>query len=66
MGDRFALMEAVVALSTLLKRFDFTLVPNQKISMTTGATIHTTNGLYMNVIKRAQVPTKPLAGVAAA
>lgn len=48
-GDQFALMEAVVALTVLLKQFDFSLVPNQKIEMTTGATIHTTNGLYMNV-----------------
>ena len=46
------MMEAVVAMSVLLKQFDFELVPNQKISMTTGATIHTTNGLYMNVKRR--------------
>eukprot|EP00983_Pelagomonas_calceolata_P120097 1160673-Pelagomonas_calceolata.AAC.4 len=28
------------------------LVPNQTIGMTTGATIHTTNGLYMTVKER--------------
>jgi len=39
-------------MSVLLKQFEFSLVPNQKISMTTGATIHTTNGLYMNVKRR--------------
>jgi carotene epsilon-monooxygenase len=51
-GDQFALMEAVIALAVLLKQFDFQLVPNQTISMTTGATIHTTNGLYMTVKQR--------------
>ena len=34
-------MEAVIALAVLLRRFDFALVPNQDIAMTTGATIHT-------------------------
>lgn len=51
-GDQFALMEAVVALAVLLKKFDFELVPDQEIGMTTGATIHTTNGLYMYVKAR--------------
>jgi carotene epsilon-monooxygenase len=45
-------MEAVVALALLLRRFDFALVPGQTINMTTGATIHTTDGLYMNVKER--------------
>lgn len=35
-GDQFAIMEAVVALAVLLKRFDFELVPGQTINMTTG------------------------------
>ncbi|MEW5299434.1 MAG: hypothetical protein WDW36_002452 [Sanguina aurantia] len=51
-GDQFALMESVVAMAVTLKQYDFSLVPNQKIEMTTGATIHTTNGLYMNVKAR--------------
>ncbi|KAG2445383.1 hypothetical protein HXX76_000005 [Chlamydomonas incerta] len=51
-GDQFALMEAVVALTVLLRQYDFTMVPNQKIGMTTGATIHTTDGLYMYVKER--------------
>jgi carotene epsilon-monooxygenase len=55
-------MEAVVALAVLLKQFDFELLPNQKIAMTTGATIHTTNGLYMNVRKRHN--TSGLSGIA--
>lgn len=39
-------------MAVLLKRFDFALVPSQKIGMTTGATIHTTNGLYMTIKSR--------------
>eukprot|EP00850_Spirogloea_muscicola_P002774 SM000011S18952 [mRNA] locus=s11:28162:30705:- [translate_table: standard] len=52
-GDQFALLEALVALAVLLQRFHFELVPNQDIGMTTGATIHTKNGLYMTVKERA-------------
>ncbi|KAL6641425.1 hypothetical protein ACP70R_019606 [Stipagrostis hirtigluma subsp. patula] len=48
-GDQFALLEAIVALAIVLQKIDIQLVPDQKINMTTGATIHTTNGLYMNV-----------------
>ncbi len=46
------MMEAVVSLAVMLKRFDFSLAPGQDIGMTTGATIHTTNGLYMNMHPR--------------
>ena len=53
-GDQFALMEAVIALAVLLKRFEFSMVPDQDIGMTTGATIHTQNGLYMTVRERQQ------------
>jgi carotene epsilon-monooxygenase len=45
-------MEAVVALAVTLKRFNFSLVPGQQINMTTGATIHTTDGLYMTMQER--------------
>ncbi len=55
-------------MAVLLKQFEFTLVPNQKITMTTGATIHTANGLYMNVKKRGgetvAQPRQPAAAVA--
>ena len=54
MGDQFALMEAVIALAVLLKRFDFKIVPDQDVGMTTGATIHTQNGLFMTVKERQQ------------
>lgn len=42
-GDQFALLEAIVALAVVLQKMDIQLVPDQKINMTTGATIHTTN-----------------------
>ncbi|KAL0309640.1 UNVERIFIED_CONTAM: Carotene epsilon-monooxygenase, chloroplastic [Sesamum radiatum] len=51
-GDQFALLEAIVALAVLLQHLSFDLVPDQNISMTTGATIHTTNGLYMKLTER--------------
>ncbi|GJV98203.1 carotene epsilon-monooxygenase [Tanacetum coccineum] len=41
-GDQFAMMEAIVALAIFLQKMEFELVPDQKINMTTGATIHTT------------------------
>ncbi len=51
-GDQFALMEAVVALAVVLKKFDFKLKEDHEIGMTTGATIHTSNGLYMYPSRR--------------
>ncbi|XP_059462793.1 carotene epsilon-monooxygenase, chloroplastic [Corylus avellana] len=51
-GDQFALLEAIVALAIFLQHLNFELVPDQTISMTTGATIHTTNGLYMKLSQR--------------
>lgn len=37
MGDQFALMEAVVALAVVLRRFSFRAVPGADPGMTTGA-----------------------------
>ncbi|KAJ4705064.1 Cytochrome P450 [Melia azedarach] len=51
-GDQFALLEAIVALTMFLQKMNFELVPDQNINMTTGATIHTTNGLYMRLSQR--------------
>ncbi|XP_059646791.1 carotene epsilon-monooxygenase, chloroplastic [Cornus florida] len=51
-GDQFALLEAIVALAIFLQHMNFELVPDQNINMTTGATIHTTNGLFMKVTLR--------------
>ncbi|CAA0830348.1 Carotene epsilon-monooxygenase- chloroplastic [Striga hermonthica] len=54
-GDQFALLEAIVSLAVLLQHLSFELVPDQTIGMTTGATIHTTNGLYMKLSQRQTV-----------
>lgn len=51
-------MEAVIAVAVVLHKFDAELTPGQEIGMTTGATIHTTNGLYMNVFARHQAQQK--------
>uniref|UniRef100_A0A7N0R9F4 Carotene epsilon-monooxygenase n=1 Tax=Kalanchoe fedtschenkoi TaxID=63787 RepID=A0A7N0R9F4_KALFE len=51
-GDQFAMLEAIVSLAVFLQHLNFELVPDQNISMTTGATIHTTNGLYMKLSQR--------------
>ncbi|XP_077226129.1 cytochrome P450 superfamily protein isoform X2 [Tasmannia lanceolata] len=51
-GDQFALLEAIAALAIFLQHINFELVADQNISMTTGATIHTTNGLYMKLSRR--------------
>lgn len=52
-GDQFAMLEAVVSLSMVLRRFDFELaVPAEEVGMDTGATIHTRNGLMMKVSRR--------------
>jgi len=52
-GDQFAVFEAVVILATLARRFDFKLAtPPEDVGLTTGATIHTKNGLKMTVRAR--------------
>ncbi|KAK9290597.1 hypothetical protein L1049_008768 [Liquidambar formosana] len=51
-GDQFAMLEAIVSLTIFLQHLNFELVPDQNINMTTGATIHTTNGLYMKLSQR--------------
>jgi len=51
-GDQFALMEGVVSLAVVLKNFAFALKEDHEIGMTTGATIHTSNGLYMYAERR--------------
>ena len=51
-GDQFALLEAHVALVVLLREMEVDLVPNQKIEMTTGATIHTKDGLFVTARRR--------------
>eukprot|EP00529_Nitzschia_sp_RCC80_P009834 CAMPEP_0113452436 /NCGR_PEP_ID=MMETSP0014_2-20120614/6845_1 /TAXON_ID=2857 /ORGANISM="Nitzschia sp." /LENGTH=774 /DNA_ID=CAMNT_0000343807 /DNA_START=329 /DNA_END=2653 /DNA_ORIENTATION=+ /assembly_acc=CAM_ASM_000159 len=51
-GDQFAMMEAAVTLSVLLKNFDFEFSGSpDDVGMKTGATIHTMNGLNMKVTR---------------
>ncbi|KAL2514309.1 Carotene epsilon-monooxygenase [Forsythia ovata] len=56
-GDQFALLEAIVSLAVFVQNLDFELIPDQNIGMTTGATIHTTDGLYMKVTERKTTST---------
>ena len=51
-GDQFALMEAVTALAVVVKAYSFKMKPGFEPGMTTGATIHTANGLKMTVERR--------------
>eukprot|EP00752_Nemacystus_decipiens_P011021 g9793.t2 len=61
-GDQFALMESVVTLSMLIRRFDFELtIKPEEVGFYTGATIHTRNGLPMRVKKRV-LPGESAAG----
>jgi len=52
LGDQFALMEAVIALAMMLRRFEFSTKEGFEPGMKTGATIHTANGLIMEISKR--------------
>jgi len=52
-GDMFAMMEATVALSVLVKRFRFELAcAPEEVQMITGATIHTKAGMPVKLVKR--------------
>lgn len=52
-GDQFALLEAAVTLSIILRKFDFELdIRPEDVGIYTGATIHTRNGLMMKVKHR--------------
>jgi cytochrome P450 family 97 subfamily B polypeptide 3 len=57
-GDQFAMLESVVSLAMLIRRFDFNLaIKPDEVGLDTGATIHTRNGLQMYVTRR--VTSKP-------
>lgn len=52
-GDQFAMMEATVILTSLLREFDFEFEgAPEDVGMVTGATIHTANQLRMRVKRR--------------
>jgi carotene epsilon-monooxygenase len=53
-GSQFALLEAYSIMTVLLRSFDFHLVEGQDIGMTTGGTIHTTNGMRMTCTPRSK------------
>ncbi|KAF5831105.1 cytochrome P450 [Dunaliella salina] len=58
-GDQFALFESIVALAMLFRRYEFSLAPDAPpVGMTTGATIHTTEGLYMSITPRKVAPSQ--------
>jgi beta-ring hydroxylase len=69
-GDQFAQLESISALAVIMRRFEFELDPEgPEVGMTTGATIHTTNGLLLKLRKRDLPPSAgggaaPSAGVA--
>ncbi|XP_068664494.1 protein LUTEIN DEFICIENT 5, chloroplastic-like isoform X2 [Aristolochia californica] len=59
-GDMFATFENVLALAMLVRRFNFQMAPGAPpVNMTTGATIHTTEGLKMTVTRRTKPPIIP-------
>ncbi|XP_075485807.1 protein LUTEIN DEFICIENT 5, chloroplastic-like isoform X1 [Primulina tabacum] len=59
-GDMFASFEAVVAVAMLVRRFNFQMALGAPpVKMTTGATIHTTEGLTMTVTPRRRDPIIP-------
>lgn len=59
-GDMFASFEAVVAVAMLVRRFNFQMALGApQVKMTTGATIHTTEGLNMTVTRRIKPPALP-------
>uniref|UniRef100_A0A2P2MMU9 Protein LUTEIN DEFICIENT 5ic isoform X2 n=1 Tax=Rhizophora mucronata TaxID=61149 RepID=A0A2P2MMU9_RHIMU len=59
-GDMFATYETVVAVAMLARRFNFQMaVGAPPVGMTTGATIHTTEGLNMTVTRRIKPPIVP-------
>lgn len=60
-GDMFATFENIVAVAMLVRRFNFQMALGApQVEMTTGATIHTTNGLRMTVTQRIKPPIMPV------
>ncbi|CAK9140112.1 unnamed protein product [Ilex paraguariensis] len=57
----FASFETVVAVAMLVRQFDFQMALGAPpVKMTTGATIHTTEGLNMTVTRRIKPPIVPI------
>ena len=52
-GDQFAILETVVALAMIVRRFNFELAtPGEEVRITTGATMHTADGLMLRLLPR--------------
>nr|CAD1830823.1 unnamed protein product [Ananas comosus var. bracteatus] len=59
-GDMFATFETVTATAMLVRQFNFQMALDAPpVEMTTGATIHTTEGLKMTVTRRTRPPIIP-------
>ncbi|KAJ4954892.1 hypothetical protein NE237_011675 [Protea cynaroides] len=59
-GDMFASFENMVAVAMLVRQFNFQMALGAPpVEMTTGATIHTTEGLKMTVTRRTKPPIIP-------
>lgn len=64
-GDHFAVLESVVALAMILRRFDLQLAdPTKDVQIVTGATMHTKGGLMMRCMPRRSISTDPLSSAA--
>ena len=62
-GDQFAMLEAAVTLSMILKKYSFDFaIPPSDVGMKTGATIHTMNGLQMRLRKRTRESSPGFSG----
>uniref|UniRef100_A0A7N1A9E0 Cytochrome P450 n=1 Tax=Kalanchoe fedtschenkoi TaxID=63787 RepID=A0A7N1A9E0_KALFE len=60
-GDMFATFENITAVAMLVRQFNFQLALGAPpVGLTTGATIHTTQGLNMTVTRRARPPIVPI------
>jgi len=58
-GDQFAMLEAAVTMAMVIKKFEFSFVGSpDDVGMQTGATIHTMNGLNMNIKKSTGIPER--------
>jgi len=56
-GAQFALLESLNIVSSILRKYDFTMASDAPdVELTTGATIHSTNGLHLQFTERAQRP----------
>jgi carotene epsilon-monooxygenase len=56
-GDKFAVLEGMAIWAVLFRRVDMELVQGHDVVMTSGATIHTRDGMLVNAKKREMVAT---------